>query len=347
MALFVKLWTDILADPKLMRAARKGAKSLVLLPWLIVFAKQADDDGRLTVNGQSIEPDDIVNVVPGVNAKQVVDCLASLVGIGVLVPDDDRALRFANWEERSGKPSDGAEAVNERVKKHRAKKRAERADGNAHETPLKRAVTEIGNATEKELEQEKEPEKEKEEEEEPERVTAAPSSSPLEDLEAFLAEHDFGVFAPSVDGIIRSARAPFAVTATLRMHLSGDMSHELATIEQLGLSCQQYLANGAEFNARFFAAFVRDVKRGKIVAQRREANNAEDRLRASDLQDREHAQRQQAATDRVVTDYEQAHPAEYAALLARAEKAVPENLTMGRELIVRAQLATLIRREAA
>lgn len=164
MALFVKLWTDILADPKLMRAARKGAKSLVLLPWLIVFAKQADDDGRLTVNGQSIEPDDIVNVVPGVNAKQVVDCLASLVSIGVLVKDE-AALRFANWEERSGKPSDGAEAVNGRVRKHRTKKRAERADCNAPETRF-------SNATE----QEQEKEQEKEQEIVVEELTQSPGS---------------------------------------------------------------------------------------------------------------------------------------------------------------------------
>jgi hypothetical protein len=44
---WAKLYTDILSDPKLMRAARLGHEQLQLLPWFVVFAKQADDRGRL------------------------------------------------------------------------------------------------------------------------------------------------------------------------------------------------------------------------------------------------------------------------------------------------------------
>lgn len=163
MALFVKLWTDILADPKLMRAARKGAKQLALLPWMLVFAKQADDEGRLTVNGEPAEAEDVAAAIPGITAKQVAECWVSLESMGVLVREDD-ALAFANWHERSGKPSDGPEAINERVKRHRARKRGVTPDHSSGETPCNALHDEKCNATEIELEKEKELEQEKEQE---------------------------------------------------------------------------------------------------------------------------------------------------------------------------------------
>lgn len=161
MSLWAKLHVDILGDPKLMRAARKGAKGLILTPWLIAFAKQANDEGRLTVAGEPAEPVDISALLPGVTARAVAESLASLKRIGVLVTDDDGALRFAAWEKRSvgGKPSDQKGAVLERV--HRLRQRRRNADTPDSVTP---AVTpdcnalqpEIGNATEKEVETEQE-----------------------------------------------------------------------------------------------------------------------------------------------------------------------------------------------
>jgi hypothetical protein len=122
--LFAKLWTDVLDDPKLQRAARKGARHLVLLPWLIVFAKRADDDGRLTVNGEPAEPEDIARSVPNASTKQVEGALRELEGIGVLYREDDQALRFAQWDRRAEtKPSASPSAVAERVRRHRERKR--------------------------------------------------------------------------------------------------------------------------------------------------------------------------------------------------------------------------------
>lgn len=117
---WVKLHTDILGDPKLMRAARKGARGLELLPWVLAFAAAADDDGRLTVDGDAAEPEDIAHGIPGVLPTAVADCLASLTAIGVLAPDDDGALAFAAWQRRAMKPSDTPDAARARKQRSRA-----------------------------------------------------------------------------------------------------------------------------------------------------------------------------------------------------------------------------------
>ena len=169
---WAKLHTDILGDPKLMRAARKGAKELVYLPWFFAFAKLADDGGRLTVGGEPADPVDISDLIPEATARRVSVALKSLEAIGVLVRDDDGALRFARWEVRSeAKPSDSPSAIAERVKRHREKQR--NADGNAlavtpsnalHETP--------DNATEKRRGEERREEKKRGE---AQRAAAAPA----------------------------------------------------------------------------------------------------------------------------------------------------------------------------
>lgn len=135
-----KLHTDILSDAKLLRAARKGARSLVILPWLMVWAREHDptDGGRIVLGGDAAEPEDIAAALPAVSAKQVEACQREAEAIGVLVRDDDGVLRFAAWEGRSGKgsakPSDHPDAVRVRVQRHRETKRnganALHADGN-------------------------------------------------------------------------------------------------------------------------------------------------------------------------------------------------------------------------
>lgn len=92
-------------------------------------------------------------------------------------------------------------------------------------------------------------------------VPAVPAVSDGDDgTGALLTEHDFGPFAGCIVGIVRAARSPAAVLATLRMHLTGEMSHEKATPHELGLAAQQFLAQGGTFNALYFAGFVRRAK---------------------------------------------------------------------------------------
>ncbi len=123
MAEWAKLHTDILSDPKLMRASRKGAKALLYLPWLIAFAKRADDGGRLTVNSEPAETDDYLQSIPCSTEKTLSNALDELEKLGILARELDGALSFSAWSRRQTRPSDEPEAVRERVKRHRASRK--------------------------------------------------------------------------------------------------------------------------------------------------------------------------------------------------------------------------------
>jgi hypothetical protein len=144
---WAKLHTDILGDDKLLAAHDEGARHLLLLPWLIAFAKRADDEGRITTGGAPAKPSIVARLIPGATDRTVKSALDELASISVLVRDPDGAFRFRNWEKRSGqKGSDTPASIHERVTRYRNKKKRE---GNALH------VTE-GNAREVEKEEEKE-----------------------------------------------------------------------------------------------------------------------------------------------------------------------------------------------
>jgi hypothetical protein len=130
--MWAKLHTDILDDPKLMSAVRRGrARNLDVLPWLIAFAKRADDAGRLTIAGKPADPDDIARAIPNVTTKRVAGCMRELTRLGVLMRESDRALRFARWQQRAeSKPSDSRSAVAKRVQRYRDRRRIEDAAAN-------------------------------------------------------------------------------------------------------------------------------------------------------------------------------------------------------------------------
>ncbi len=163
----------------------------------------------------------------------------------------------------------------------------------------------------------------------------------------FVNEHPFGACAASVEGIIRSARNGDAVIATLRMHLSGEMGHERATASELGLACQQYLANGEAFKPAFFAGFIRRSKRGVERTENRKRNTAEQRSIDSEERDRATADEEDRRADAWLEKFAADNPEKFAELQRRAEAVVPKKLTMGREIIVRQNLIRLIRDEAA
>lgn len=134
--LWVKFWVDALDDPKLMSAARRGSAHLHWLPWLILFAKRADDEGALTIDGQAADPVDIARSIPNATPKRIAAALGELEKIGVLVRRSSGALEFAAWKVRAeAKPSDGKDAIAKRVRDHRDRKRkrhnAESNTGNA------------------------------------------------------------------------------------------------------------------------------------------------------------------------------------------------------------------------
>jgi hypothetical protein len=170
--------------------------------------------------------------------------------------------------------------------------------------------------------------------------------SPIDHLAGFLLEHDFGAFAPSVDGLIRSARNPDAIVATLRLHLAGEMGHEPATPTELGLACQQYLANGeATFKPAFFAGFVRRTKRGMERTETRARNSAENQHIKGEERLREEAADESKASAQEISTFKRQSPDRFAELMALAEREVPTTITMGRDIMVRTHLLRLVRRE--
>lgn len=175
---------------------------------------------------------------------------------------------------------------------------------------------------------------------------AAPAASG-DAVDQLLAEFDFGKCAPSVAGLIRAARNPQSVIATLRLHLSGELGHELATPAELGLACQQYLANGKPFNAAYFAGFVRSAKRGMERTHNRRANASEERFVAREQLDRARDADEARASELELRAFADKSPERYEELYQRAEASVPKKLTMGRDIMVRSQLLRLIREEKA
>ena len=232
MALYAKLWTDILADPKLMRAARKGAKHLVVLPWLIAFAKAAQDHGRLTVNGEPAEPIDIAGQIPGATAGQVAQCLTALLELGVLVAEADGALVFANWERRSGqgRPSDTPDAVAERVRRHRARHRA----GNAEAVTDGNDVTVTrGNAGEIE--------REIEQDQEQEQDSVSQSGVGATRVHAALPT---AADRQHLDTLLASTPSPAPWLAEMQAALDGMPGHRAVTPAQLATAIADYVGNG-------------------------------------------------------------------------------------------------------
>lgn len=169
----------------------------------------------------------------------------------------------------------------------------------------------------------------------------------MDTFDEFLTEYDFGQFKPIVEGYIRSQRSPMAVIATFRMHLQGEMEHEHATPAQLGLAVQQYSANeGSEkFSARYFAGFVRDVKKQVERGSRRKQNANEQRH----IDDEEAEKRQRAREERegkLIQYAQREHPQRFAELKLIADSQVPKKFSPEvRENMVHGALIDLIRKE--
>jgi hypothetical protein len=143
-----KIPLALLGHPAVRRAEREGHRGLEWMPWIILFAILADDDGRLTVGRQAAEPQDIAPLLPGATLAAVRTCLGSMRKLGFLLEKRGGVLQLSD-EMRcfsSGKPSDQPDAVRKRVAKHRDRKRAHASSetpavtpGNAlHVTPEKR-----------------------------------------------------------------------------------------------------------------------------------------------------------------------------------------------------------------
>lgn len=137
---WLKVHTDILGDAKLMRGVRGGLKGLELVPWLLIFAKQADDEGRLSIGALPATGEDLAPLIPGVKAPAIDACLQSCVALGVLEVGPDDVPFFPNWARRQGKPADMKDRVRERMRKSRERRNSDTPEG-SNVTPLTRVTS--------------------------------------------------------------------------------------------------------------------------------------------------------------------------------------------------------------
>ena len=174
-------------------------------------------------------------------------------------------------------------------------------------------------------------------------VDRTPVAQSLDDpVTALTAAFDFGPCAGAVAELCRAAPNPRGVAAVLRMYLTAE-SDERRTPVEVGVACRDYAANGAPFNAAFFAGYLRRTRRMGQRAAGRRRNEHEAHAIAAEQQQSVSAAREAAEADRVVEAFKNSNPDRYAGMLARAEGEVPSSITLGREIIVRAQVLQLIR----
>lgn len=156
----------------------------------------------------------------------------------------------------------------------------------------------------------------------------------------------FGPCHEIVVGVVRSMKVPAAFLASLRMHLAGELQHEIATPDQLGLAVQQWAGmNEARFDGRFFAGIVRGVKRRMEIAGNRQRNAAETKY----IETEEHERRQREREERegkLLAYGRREQPARMRELEHIADGQVPKKYQADtRALMVHGVLVDLCRKE--
>lgn len=254
---YAQLHTEILADPKLMRAARKGLKGLELAPWFFAFAKKAQDDGRLTVNGEAVEPADLVPLIPGQTVRTILTSLKSLESIGVLARDEGGILYFVAWEVRQAAPSSSNEAVAARVRKHRERKRNAAGNeggvtgGNVTDVTSGNGATETeSNRTEPNGTQPSSTAGDRREEP---RV-GAPHAA-MDRLRVGIPAE----YHPDLDALLTKVRDPKAWAGELTMAVEGGTAGTAVTYADLGQALHDFRLNGKaeEPSAMLLRAYIK------------------------------------------------------------------------------------------
>jgi hypothetical protein len=161
--------------------------------------------------------------------------------------------------------------------------------------------------------------------------------------EAGLDLKQFGEFAGNVEGLIRSARSPLARAQTIASHLphhGGTSSYRA-----VGLACREFVAqDSAEFNARYFAAFVERAEKTLERNGGRRALKQEARHIDREVVDRERADREAAETMRLLATFQREQPERYRELQQQAAIGMQGSGTF-RDVAVQARLAQLIGQE--
>jgi hypothetical protein len=261
MPMYARLWVDILGDPKLLRAADEGAKNLVILPWLIAWAKRADASGRIETSGKPSNPREIARAIPNVSPRHVGKSLAELEAINVLERDADGCYRFTAWDYRnSGKTSDSKEAVAERVRKHRERKRRQRA-GNESQLDLSSGNTSnalpVTDVTSKRVESREEREESREKRVERKSGVVAESSQPgvtrdraaagaVRKLPGAAADFGRAFYASAPPSRKRDVKQQLLATLNGGAQLRAGVKVRAGSVERLELKCREVIAEGVD-----------------------------------------------------------------------------------------------------
>jgi hypothetical protein len=185
---------------------------------------------------------------------------------------------------------------------------------------------------------------------EPVRRDAPPADPLIDTLER--ARLDPALFAPDdwvhVSGLLRASRNAFAVACTMRGHLEGEEG-PIYTPKVIGRAAREFGAAGKEFNARYFAGFLRDAEKAMAGGDNsRRQGQQEARFIDHEAVQREREVREEAAIVEMLADFERRHGARYVQLQEIAEKSVGPNFKgKFRAPVVRAALVKLVRHDSA
>lgn len=159
-----------------------------------------------------------------------------------------------------------------------------------------------------------------------------------------MIERRFGEHAGPVLGLVRAARHPASVAATIAAHLDG-LHGPAYTPEVVALGVTEWLAAGEEkFNARHFSGFVKRAQYTFDKKLTRTAARQEEKFISGEDVEAERARREEAEVNELLADFERAHGDEYLTLQVQADKLVdPKVRGMFRQPMIKAALVKLIR----
>lgn len=183
-------------------------------------------------------------------------------------------------------------------------------------------------------------------EREGERETAIAGSTAVHEV-----AQRFGEFAKFPLGLVRAARNPDSVAATLLSHLDG-MHGPAYTPEVIALAAQEYAASDESaaqgFKPRLFAGFVRRAEGTVKLTESRKQQQNETRFIRAEVEERDRVGDEIAAEEKLIREWREAQDDDdaYSRLLEHAERRVPAKWKGGlRAPMVRAELVKMIREE--
>jgi hypothetical protein len=168
-------------------------------------------------------------------------------------------------------------------------------------------------------------------------------------VSAFLAEFEFGEFAPDVEGLLRAGRRPWSIIGVLRRHLQG-MNVPIRTAAEVGRAVQEYSAdNHPSFKSLLFDGYLRGVDRANEKLRSHERGKQEVRSIDSAKAEEKAAQLE---VDRVIAMTEQMQsldPVRFGQLREEATQAVLREgvspSSVGFSVLVTGKLRQLVREE--